>query len=116
DQPAEQQWRRINQEQNLQVYRRRHVQGEQEQPAPAQREQAQAEQEGNAVGSSSSEGNGTETDSSNSESSLDRPIALRKGTWVVAPVKRYGFDDHDMSNYVSYEALSPSYQAFVASL
>lgn len=27
-----------------------------------------------------------------------------------------GFDDHDIGNFVSYEALSPSYRAFVASV
>jgi hypothetical protein len=51
------------------------------------------------------------------ESSLDMPIALRKGRRVAATksVQRYGFEN-DISNYISYEALSPSYRAFVAAL
>jgi hypothetical protein len=31
-------------------------------------------------------------------------------------MQRYGFNGHDINNYVSYESLSPSYRAFVASL
>lgn len=52
-----------------------------------------------------------------SESSLDMPIALRKGRRVATTksVQRYGFEN-DISNYISYEALSPSYRAFVAAL
>ena len=52
------------------------------------------------------------------EGSIDLPIALRKATRAATsrPVKKYGFNVHDISNYISYEALSPSYRAFVASL
>jgi len=47
----------------------------------------------------------------------DLPIALRKGARGNAgvPPSRYGFD-HDISNYVSYASLSPTYRVFVASL
>lgn len=48
---------------------------------------------------------------------MDLPIALRKETRGAGrePPDRYGFK-HGISNYVSYEALSSSYKAFVASL
>jgi len=52
------------------------------------------------------------------ESGLDDlPIALRKEPRAKAgmPPPRYGFE-HDISNYVSYASLSPTYRAFVASL
>jgi len=50
-------------------------------------------------------------------SSDNLPIALRKGTRINAgvPRPRLGFE-HDISNYVSYESLSPAYRAFIASL
>jgi len=57
--------------------------------------------------------------------SIDLPIAVRKGTRVTAgkPPSRYGFEDvsndgsrNDIANYVSYESVSPSYKAFLASL
>jgi hypothetical protein len=59
-----------------------------------------------------------EVNSNITRGSADLPIALRKGTRAATsrPVKKYGFNVHDISNYVSYEALSPSHLAFVASL
>jgi hypothetical protein len=47
----------------------------------------------------------------------DLPIAIRKGARAKAgvPPTRYGYE-HDISNYVSYASLSPSYRAFVTSL
>jgi hypothetical protein len=55
--------------------------------------------------------------SSGVQPELDRPIALRKGIRAarIKTVQRHRFE-HDISNYVSYNALSPSYKAFVASL
>jgi hypothetical protein len=52
------------------------------------------------------------------EESVDLPIALRKGTREATSrsIQRCGLNDHDIGNYVSYEAFSHSYQAFVASL
>jgi len=49
---------------------------------------------------------------------MELPIALRKGTCEAAQkaLPSEVFDDHDIGNFVSYEALSPSYRAFVASL
>ena len=64
---------------------------------------------------------------------MDLPIALRKeprakagklpekyrdeqDTIVAKKALRNIRDDHDIGNFVSYEALSPSYRAFVASL
>ena len=43
---------------------------------------------------------------------------MRRTTRTTAgiPEKRYGFNVNDIGNYVSYEALSPAYKAFVASL
>ena len=51
------------------------------------------------------------------DSSIDLPIALRKEVRSTArkPPVKYGFE-HDISNYVSYESLSPAYRAFIASL
>jgi hypothetical protein len=56
-------------------------------------------------------------------SSIDLPIALRKGMRSTAgkPPERYGFEDstedeNDIANYVSYGSLSSTYKAFVASL
>ena len=53
----------------------------------------------------------------NEDSNLDVPIALRKETRVKAgvPPSRYGFEN-DISNYVSYASLSPTYRAFIVSL
>lgn len=44
------------------------------------------------------------------EGSIDRPIALRKTTRATI-----GYPN-DIGNYVSYEALSSAYKAFIASL
>lgn len=51
------------------------------------------------------------------DSSTEMPIALRKGTRAAAakPVERYGFE-HNIGNYVNYDALSASYKVFIASL
>ena len=45
-------------------------------------------------------------------------LALRKGTREAAQkaLPPEVFDDHDIGNVVSYQALSPSYRVFVASL
>ena len=53
----------------------------------------------------------------NEDSNLDVPIALRKEARVKAgvPPSRYGFEN-DISNYVSYASLSPTYRAFIVSL
>jgi hypothetical protein len=51
-----------------------------------------------------------------SNNSLDLPIAVRKGIRKVNPIKRHSYDDHDIGNYISYEALSAPFRAFVASL
>jgi len=55
--------------------------------------------------------------------SINLPIALRKEVRSKAgkPRVRYGFEDdnedeNDIANYVSYESVSPTYRAFVASL
>ena len=42
---------------------------------------------------------------------------MRRTTQANAgiPPERYGFNANDIGNYVSYEALSPAYKAFVAS-
>ncbi|CAD6271158.1 unnamed protein product [Miscanthus lutarioriparius] len=59
----------------------------------------------------------TETGGEEVEPSINLPIALRKEARSTArkPPTRYGFQ-HDISNYVSYESLSPTYRAFIASL
>lgn len=115
----EQRWPRVNEETNLQVYTRRrqgentqqgqviHRQGEQGEDNPVKGEQFD---DGQNIDSSSEE-------STPEGDSLDLPIALRKGTREAAsrPINRYGFE-HDIGNYVSYAALSPSFKTFVASL
>jgi hypothetical protein len=58
-----------------------------------------------------------ERSTGNTMESLDFPIALRKGTRVATlkEIDRYGLV-HNINNYLSYEALSPSYKPLVASL
>jgi hypothetical protein len=76
----------------------------------------QGEQQANDSGSSGE--SQAEGGSVSSEGTVDLPIVLRKRTRATAgrPPQRYVFETHDIGNYVSYEALSPSYRAFVASL
>jgi hypothetical protein len=59
------------------------------------------------------------------EKGSDMPIAVRKGVRSNAGKhpRRYGFEDqhegddeNNISNYVSYDSLSSTYKAFVASL
>jgi hypothetical protein len=59
----------------------------------------------------------TETGGEEVVPSINLPIALRKEARSIArkPPTRYGFQ-HDISNYVSYESLSSTYRAFIASL
>ncbi|KAK1609557.1 hypothetical protein QYE76_033230 [Lolium multiflorum] len=117
------------QEKQLQVYTRRRrenveqgenaEQGEEDnlvQGSQIQEEEQSAEDRQSAEDSSSSAP--LEVNSNITRGSADLPIALRKGTRAATsrPVKKYGFNVHDISNYVSYEALSPSHLAFVASL
>lgn len=52
--------------------------------------------------------------SSTEEASPNLPIALKKE--VARKTLSKGNLEHDISNYVTYEALSPSFRAFVASL
>jgi len=105
-------WPKVNEEQNLRVYSRRHRADEQQQQGEMQNVSSQGEDESSEGSSSESESGDT---SGVSPSSL--PIALRKGTRAAAtkPIEKYGFE-HDISNYVSYDALSPSYRAFVTLL
>jgi len=51
-----------------------------------------------------------ETGGEEIDPSVDLPIALRKEARSTTgkPPTRYGFE-HDISNYVSYESLSPAY-------
>ena len=107
------------QEQPLRVYtrRRREVveqgenaeKGEDNNPVPEEPHMQEEEQSSSAT---------PDANSNVSEGSVDLPIALRKGTRAATSksVDRYGFNAHDISNYVSYEGLSPSYRTFVASL
>jgi hypothetical protein len=93
-------------------------QGEQEQSNEQQPDAEQRIDEVQGMQQDQSQDSVDDGSSSNaSESSLDMPIALRKGRRVATTksVQRYGFEN-DISNYISYEALSPSYRAFVAAL
>lgn len=58
-----------------------------------------------------------ETGGEMAEPSINLPIGLRKEARSTTgkPPTRYGFE-HDISNYVSYESLSLTYRAFIASL
>lgn len=95
----------------------------------------QGEQEGSDVSSSDTVGQhphvqGEQQGSaSKSSDTVDLPIALRKETREAAKKGEVGrkalcemhalqtiSDEHDISKSVSYEALSPSYRSFVASL
>ena len=51
--------------------------------------------------------------STTSISNLNIPIAKRKGTCSIVPPARYRYD---ITNYVSYKNVSPSYQSFIAAL
>lgn len=86
------------------------VQGEQGEGNQLQGEQHEQNQEPEI-----SFGGGQNSD--DTSTSMDLPIALRKETRGAGrePPDRYGFK-HDISYYVSYETLSSSYKAFVASL
>lgn len=129
---SEQAWRRVNEEKNLQVYTRRNqrkVLAEQQQPVEhvelqhLEQQVQSVEQEGPEIGDIvNSTPSTTDTPCntptpSGKDSSLELPIALRKLTRIKAgkPPSRYGFE-HDISNYVSYESLSPAYRVFVSSL
>ena len=130
-------WGRINQEQNPRVYARRQIQGEVSGSVPRwtteqeeqlkvysrkrgngvahqgeQRDQPLTEQQGSVDVISIS------SDEDQAEGLIDGKIALRRTTRATAgiPAERYGFNVNDIANYVSYEALSPAYKAFVASL
>jgi hypothetical protein len=108
-----QRWRRLNEEQNLQVYSRRqvgahHVQGEQQ--------ELQVEHQDNSEIISSSESQVDRDSTTMGEGQMDLPIALRKGTRACVERLQKKYDECDIGNFVSYEALSPSYKAFVASL
>jgi hypothetical protein len=58
-----------------------------------------------------------ERSTGNTMESLDLPIALSKGTRAATlkEIDRYGLV-HNINKYLSYEALSPPYNAFVAFL
>jgi transposase InsO family protein len=104
--------------QNPRVYCRREVQVEQQVDEQEQRQDpSQGEQpvehEQGSTSVEPAEENQSQTASNNS---LDLPIAVRKGIRKVNPIKRHSYDDHDIGNYISYEALSAPFRAFVASL
>ncbi|XP_071679982.1 uncharacterized protein [Lolium perenne] len=104
--------------QNPLVYSRRQVQREQVDAPEEQQDQGQGEQpigpeNQGSTSVDSAEENQSQTESNNS---LDLPIAIRKGIRNVGPPKRLSYDDYDIGNYISYEALSPTFRAFVASL
>ena len=97
------------QEEQLKVYSRRRGDGVAHQGE--QLDQPLTEQQGSADVISIS-------NKDKAEGSSDGNIVLRRTTRTTAgiPEKRYGFNVNDIGNYVSYEALSPAYKAFVASL
>jgi hypothetical protein len=109
---------------NLKVYSRRQpqVQGEQQDSRWLENIRVYSRRQPHVQGEQQ-ESNDTSIDT------VDLPIALRKGTREAAmkgEVERKAlcemhaqqtiFDGHDIGNFVSYESLSPSYRAFVASL
>nr|ABA94354.1 retrotransposon protein, putative, unclassified [Oryza sativa Japonica Group] len=113
----EQEWRKPHEEKNLQVYTRRtrcpviqQVEEDNQVEEDVSREQGSLE-------------SGGEEEEVREESDL--PIAIRKSVRSNAgkPPLRYGFeaqdesdDENNISNYVSYDSLSSTYKAFVASL
>nr|AAO20078.1 putative polyprotein [Oryza sativa Japonica Group] len=113
----EQEWRKPHEEKNLQVYTRRtrcpviqQVEEDNQVEEDVSREQGSLE-------------SGGEEEEVREESDL--PIAIRKSVRSNAgkPPLRYGFeaqdegdDENNISNYVSYDSLSSTYKAFIASL
>ncbi|WVZ55593.1 hypothetical protein U9M48_006233 [Paspalum notatum var. saurae] len=102
--------------------RKKTAQGEQSQQVEQQVEQPQqVEQQQSSTSDVKIDDNevgwSIETGGEEVDSSISLPIALRKEARSRAgkPRIRYGFEP-DISNYVSYESLSPAYRAFVASL
>ncbi|XP_073117115.1 uncharacterized protein [Elaeis guineensis] len=57
--------------------------------------------------------NGNNISTTSSISNLNISIAKRKGTRSIVPPARYRYD---ITNYVSYKNVSPSYQSFIAAL
>ncbi|VAH22706.1 unnamed protein product [Triticum turgidum subsp. durum] len=115
DGAEQQRWQRPNEERNPQVYTRR-KRGVEEQVHEEQSketmEQGEQSEETQATGSSSEVE--SYENSSTEEASPNLPIALKKE--VARKTLSKGNLEHDISNYVTYEALSPSFRAFVASL
>ena len=98
------------QEEQLKVYSRKRGNGVANQGE--QLDQSPTEQQGSADVTSIS------SDEDQAEGRIDEEISLRRTTRANAgiPPERYGLNVNDIGNYVSYEALSPAYKAFVASL
>ena len=123
DVPQAKSWPKPNEEHATRVYSRRpriEPQGKQEQqPQGEQEQQLQGESQIVEVDLSeeSVEPELTDENTGTTVASLDLPIALRKGkrATTLTQTDRAGLV-HNIDNYVSYEALSPSYKAFVASL
>jgi hypothetical protein len=105
--PHARSWPKPNEEQDLRVYSQR--------PRIEEQGEHHAEEQGElqVVEADMPE----ERSIGNTMESLDFPIALRKGTRVATlkEISRYGLV-HNINKYLSYEALSLSYKAFVASL
>ena len=115
-------------ERNLQVYTRRR-RNPSVQPSPVsdedgtQVEQPQLVQQEQLPIDDNEVDNPSAPSGEDINSSIDLPIATRKGmrSTVGKPPERYGFeggneDKNDIANYVSYESLSSTCKAFVASL
>ena len=47
---------------------------------------------------------------------VDLPLALQHGRRTCRSPVRYGFEKHDLANFVSYSHISPAYRVFIASL
>ena len=47
---------------------------------------------------------------------VDLPLALQRGRRICRSPVRYGFEKHDLANFMSYSHISPAYRVFIASL
>jgi hypothetical protein len=104
-------WPRFNEEQNLQVYSRRH-QHHQEKPVLQAQEETSVGLTQSDLHGSSPPNDGTHLCSDD----LDIPIALRKQPRATAGKLPQNLSPYDLSNYVSYLSVGSQYKSFIAAL
>ena len=58
----------------------------------------------------------TRGNNSTSLEHVNLPLALQRGRRSCRSPVRYGFEKHDLANFMSYSHISPAYRVFIASL